>query len=571
MATLFAPQVRAVQPAFPHDQANFNFYFSLSNYNTRSEINTVTLVVKDPTKTSLYGQDTIFTSTVNMSSAQVEGTEYRVTFSNSSAYWDLTTNGEQYYQAQIYFTNSKGETSDYSQITLLRPIWGINKNASSIVVNAEARQVAVSISHKGTSAETIDSYYIDIITGGKTVYTSNVLNAGTSGFTVSTIVNYYFQEGKTYTINAHITTKNGYKDTLTNSNVYVDPVTGNPVPDTQFILSNDEDGGAVQIEIASAWALMSPIIKIQRTTDESEFLAWCTVAELKLPNKYLNAYNILWRDYAIEGGKFYQYRFIITTTSNSSTKYLSNGHYFAPQFGDMFLSSNDRQLAIRYNSNLSGFKWVTQENITNTLGGRFPIIRRNAETKYRQFNISGSLYFDAMPINGTATDSTGKSISRWITEEDTSLFFSLEDAYNFQQKELPTLRAYIQDQKFFEKRFRDAAMSFLTDGNIKLFRSFQEGNMIVYLSNISFTPNKQLDRRIYDFSATVTEVCEATPENMKKYGLEKPILEYRYILTVYNNPAQVETIFTPQIGIDQMFDSNSLIVQYEEVFGDVQS
>jgi hypothetical protein len=43
--------------------------------------------------------------------------------------------------------------------------------------------------------------------------------------------------------------------------------------------------------------------------------------------------------------------------------------------------------------------------------------------------------------------------------------------------------------------------------------------MIVYLSNISFTPNRQLGRHIYDFSATVSEICDYTMENLAKYKL----------------------------------------------------
>jgi hypothetical protein len=48
--------------------------------------------------------------------------------------------------------------------------------------------------------------------------------------------------------------------------------------------------------------------------------------------------------------------------------------------------------------------------------------------------------------------------------------------------------------------------------------------MIVSLSNISLTPNKQLGRHIYDFSATVTEVCEYTLENLQKYNLDRSYL-----------------------------------------------
>ena len=61
-------------------------------------------------------------------------------------------------------------------------------------------------------------------------------------------------------------------------------------------------------------------------------------------------------------------------------------------------------------------------------------------------------------------------------------------------------------------------MNFLTNKSIKMVRSAEEGNMIVYLSGISFTPNRQLSNQVYNFSATVTEVAPATDENLKKYN-----------------------------------------------------
>ena len=70
-----------------------------------------------------------------------------------------------------------------------------------------------------------------------------------------------------------------------------------------------------------------------------------------------------------------------------------------------------------------------------------------------------------------------------------------------------------------QKMYRDKVLAFLHDGQTKLFRSFQEGNMLVRLSNISLTPNAQLDRNIWTFSAQVTEVATPTIENYAKYAL----------------------------------------------------
>jgi hypothetical protein len=52
-----------------------------------------------------------------------------------------------------------------------------------------------------------------------------------------------------------------------------------------------------------------------------------------------------------------------------------------------------------------------------------------------------------------------------------------------------------------------------------LFRSVTEGNILVKLTDINFTPNATLGRRIYSFTATATEIDEANIKNYDKYGI----------------------------------------------------
>ena len=73
----------------------------------------------------------------------------------------------------------------------------------------------------------------------------------------------------------------------------------------------------------------------------------------------------------------------------------------------------------------------------------------------------------------------------------------------------------------YEKFFRDKVTDFLYDGKIKLFRSPTEGNMLVRLMDISLSPNQQLGRLVYSFSATVYEIDKPTFENYLKYGIQK--------------------------------------------------
>ena len=60
---------------------------------------------------------------------------------------------------------------------------------------------------------------------------------------------------------------------------------------------------------------------------------------------------------------------------------------------------------------------------------------------------------------------------------------------------------------------------FLYKDEAKLFRSPTEGNILVYLSDITFEPVFTLGRVLYSFSATATEIDEASFENCIKYNI----------------------------------------------------
>lgn len=62
-------------------------------------------------------------------------------------------------------------------------------------------------------------------------------------------------------------------------------------------------------------------------------------------------------------------------------------------------------------------------------------------------------------------------------------------------------------------------MKWLSDGKPKLYRSETEGNMIVILSGISFSPLDKSGRMVYTMSATVTEIAEYNLENLLNYNL----------------------------------------------------
>lgn len=81
---------------------------------------------------------------------------------------------------------------------------------------------------------------------------------------------------------------------------------------------------------------------------------------------------------------------------------------------------------------------------------------------------------------------------------------------------------------FVERKFREKVMDWLADGKPKIFRSETEGNMIVVLSAISFTPLTQ-NRMVYTLSATVTEIADFTTENLIQYNLLPQLIFSSYV------------------------------------------
>ena len=62
--------------------------------------------------------------------------------------------------------------------------------------------------------------------------------------------------------------------------------------------------------------------------------------------------------------------------------------------------------------------------------------------------------------------------------------------------------------------FKTKVFDWLTDGNIKLFRSPTEGNFIVRLLKTSLSPEVKLGRLLHNFSCNAYEVADYTGANL---------------------------------------------------------
>ena len=274
-------------------------------------------------------------------------------------------------------------------------------------------------------------------------------------------------------------------------------------------------------------------ICIRRTDSKSNFSIQEDIKIIPLINIDPDTLDII-QDYTIESGVYYKYGVQSIDENMERSKLNVNNIPAMRDFEYSFLlGENNQQLKLKFNNIMNNYKIQVMENKTEPIGGIFPIITRNGALKYRIFPITGTISFlmddnnlfcDRSIIYGDGEDlqinprafSPSSNEHKHVANysDDTPDDDPTVDLINHVE-----VKGAIQDQYdyIYEREFRRAVLEFLHDGKPKLFKSPTEGNIIVRLTDISCTPNKTLDRMIYDFSSNGNEIAEATIKNYIKY------------------------------------------------------
>lgn len=322
-------------------------------------------------------------------------------------------------------------------------------------------------------------------------------------------------------------------------------------------------------------------IIIKRTDSKSNFSKWETIQNCI---KTLNQTGYLeWNDNTVESGIWYKYGYYVKDPDGNTT------NLFTPNINpqmcyieDMFLTNRKGHLRVRLNQQIDSLKYIVNEQVTTTLGNKYPVIFRSGNTKYRQFNINGTIATegdkteystDKHTCKTEGTPSFNKCVFEgspmFLSEEDLNpqKLYTLNSNTLYKEDYIDKYNITSQNNFIFEKALRDKVIDFLYDNSVKLFKTLTEGNILVKLTNISFTPNKTTGRMIYDFSATATEIAEDTIENYDKYdiiNIDNTIGHFEYQVLIADKPLTTTATDETEPTTISNYTEDSILVDEEK-------
>ena len=318
-------------------------------------------------------------------------------------------------------------------------------------------------------------------------------------------IKYDLQNGEYYKLKIYYMTNNLYQETI-EYEIFIDLVQFTTLQPNKYSITaySKMDSGVISVELKGTSIINQLGVNfiIRRASNETNFKIWedmyTFLSDIGQP------LNKIWEDKTVQSGMWYKYSFQRRDANGFRSNFLQTPNPVMAMFDDIFLFDDTYKLRIKFDPQLSNYSHVVSESSTQTIGSKFPFIRRNGNVDYRTFTLTGTItHFMDVRDNGmkaSPQDLYGQSLDDykdWNTSHNIT-------PYN---------------DSVYERDFREKVIKFLYENKVKLYKSTTEGNILVKLMNISFTPNNQLSRHIYGFTCTAYQVDQFNVENCIKYGI----------------------------------------------------
>jgi len=529
-------------------------YFALSPYNSLSQIQNAQITVRSQltNKTVLHPDKypcEIMLQNIQLDEHRVSDDKYFIEIRPEDLK-DCNFIIDQYYKVQIRFTSSNADDPgiDLSDKDAVQAIDGwLTKNLYNfsewstvcLIRGISVPDLVIQDFDPGSATEIYDSVINTLILGElrfadenetetlrsfriKSYDNSNNLLTDSGEIFANQFsdvnnfyynIQYWFTVGEFYHFDITYTTQNLYQETISyDFNVIPAPSEGF---DFSIAAEKDEENGRVKIHIektsASSQTYTGKLI-IRRACNKNNYTIW---DDMYITNfDQAGIINLDWYDYTVENGIWYRYGVQGMSSNQTRTQMVMIEEPLLLNFEHIFLTSGDRQLKLEFNPSLSSFKRTISEVRTDTIGSKYPFIKRNGYINYVQFPLGGFIS-SAMDASGTFTSK----------QEVFGDYLPQYNQYN-EDNEIPRWRDVI-----WEKFFRDKILDFLYADDVKLFRSPTEGNFLIKLMDVQFQPNQTLGRRLWSFSSNAYEIDECNLNNFDKYK----------VITVYDNSTVISS------------------------------
>lgn len=522
--SLFPPYVDTFMPAFLNTE-NARIYFSISPYNSSEDINLVhiSLTSQLTNENALVNSTGIYVTTLSYDTERelyfVDIPLSAVSLKSSDGRWLIN----QYYKVQIRFDNTVTQAtqkdnsyfisnienfSEWSTICLIRAIKkpelylklfdtgatiGDENTSSTVAFNKGIIPITGSLYFQddtsSTETETMREYYIEILDENKDsvletpiVYTAENINPNEIYYRLD-VQGLSTDSSSNFTFRIHYTTKNlytGYKDYDFTIADYVIEDTFDPT----ISVAEDNVNGIVTIKIVNPNSVFG-ILYVKRASNLTNYKEWENIYVASQSGSI----DLTIEDNTVGSMVWYRYSVQLENVKGALTQ-ITYSPKVILDFYDAIISRKEQQAALRYNYKINSFKPNVSRVKVDTIGSKYPRFLQNGQMNYRQFTVTGLI--------SAQTDEDEKFLNKQDTLNEYNNYLVYNESNDINE-----------DYDFYwEREFRERLVSWLNDGEPKLYRSQTEGNIAVIISDVSLTPNATLSRRLWDITMTLTEIAD---------------------------------------------------------------
>lgn len=595
--TLYPPIMDTYMPAivlddFRNRRASLVINFAISNFTSLANIKEVQIQIKtqDGEKNVIRDSGFLF---IPISFTENYNRTYSIEIDyDASKFVQNVLKEDEFYRIQIrfsstaitpganqtkYLNENADKFSEWSSISLVKMIYGsgvvftkgLSSKTNRISYVSSFEELTGYLGFETGSTDTTEYLYSyrvriyensdlnleNLIETQPLEDTGQIMAASYNPNQFSLLFTYDFNTGDVYRIVFDYITSNNYTKTQEFSFMIIESKATSVIEnyidwDNGGIeLIPNYEKGCIQLHIKFARPYSGKIV-IRRADGRSNYkyledLYFDSITIRKNEQNYIKEY--FYEDYTVESGMLYRY--VIQdrdSLENRGKKVYCNQKItndennvigYVPvmvELDDMFISNYGNTLKIKFDPTVDSYQPVVMDNKVETIGSKYPFMKRGAAVNYKTFSIGGTISWEGDIFEDIANNDLTSLLQHSKNESfdfpsydvdfARHLFAGIGELFTSDAvaNEYRNLKGdnYNNHQDFtIERLFREAVLEYLTDGEVKLFRSPSEGNILIKLTDVSLSPKQELGRLLYTLSATATEIDECTIDNYVLYDI----------------------------------------------------